>query len=146
MMPRVIACLDVLDGLVHKGTGFVDLKEMGCPVALAKHYADVGADEIVFLDIGASPSERRSAFACVERTAATLDIPLTMGGGLRSLEDVRCAFAAGADKVALNTAALQRPALISEVAACWGSQCVVVSIDVGADNRVYARGGREATP
>jgi cyclase len=149
---RVIPCLDVADGRVVKGTRFVDLVDAGDPPELAERYWHEGADEIVFLDITAAPEGRGTLLGIVERTARRVFIPLTVGGGVRSVEEMRAVLRAGADKVALNTAAAQRPELIAECAAAFGSQAVVVAIDAhrrGASTRdgweVVVRGGREPT-
>ncbi|HSA56321.1 MAG TPA: imidazole glycerol phosphate synthase subunit HisF [Gemmatimonadaceae bacterium] len=146
---RVIACLDVDRGRVVKGVRFGDLRDVGDPGSLAVRYETEGADEIVFLDISATTEERETVFALVERTARRLFVPLTLGGGIRSLPDVERALRAGADKVSLNTAALERPALLTAAAARFGTQCVVASIDVaraGDHWRVWTHGGRTSTP
>lgn len=149
---RVIVCLDVDNGRVVKGTGFRDLRDMGDPVELADRYQSEGADEIVFLDISASAEGRRTLLDVVRRTAERLFIPLTVGGGIAGVADVDAALRAGADKVAMNTAAIGRPDLIAETAARFGRQCVVVSIDARAEHdgerpvyRVYTHGGRSPT-
>lgn len=152
---RVIPCLDVADGEVVKGVRFEDLEGFGSPAAAALRYcADgaAGADELVFLDIAASHERRGPALAWIEQVAASVFIPLTVGGGVRKLEDARDLLAAGADKVALNSAAVARPALLTELAERYGSQCVVLSVDArrrtpGAASawEVVVRGGREAT-
>lgn len=145
---RVIACLDVACGRVVKGVGFVDLRDVGDPVELAEQYERDGADEIVFLDISASAESRDTLLDLAERTAARLFIPLTIGGGVRSADDVGRALRAGADKVAINSAAVERPAVITESAERFGSQCVVASIDAkrcGDGWEVYVRGGRQPT-
>ena len=148
---RVIVCLDVDAGRVVKGVGFVDLRDVGEPAALAARYEAEGADEVVFLDISASVEERATTLETVRRTAERLFVPLTVGGGIRAIEDVDAALRAGADKVAMNTAAVQRPELITEAAARFGAQCVVASIDAAPDDeapsgyRVRIRGGRTAT-
>ncbi len=142
---RLIACLDVLGGRVVKGTRFESLRDMGDPVELARRYEAEGADEIVFLDIGAGPEERATLLELAARTAAELFIPLTIGGGIRSVEDVRAALRAGADKVAINSAMVTDPDLVSRAAAEFGAQCVVASIDArrdGAGWRVWTGGGR----
>ena len=126
---RVIPCLDVRDGRVVKGRRFVDLRDAGDPVALAARYDRDGADELVYLDITASIEARGTLLDVVRRTAEQVFIPLTVGGGVRSAEDVRDLLLAGADKVAVNTAAVERPAVIAEAADRFGSQCVVVAID-----------------
>jgi cyclase len=135
---RVIPCLDVKDGRVVKGVRFVDLRDAGDPVEAALAYDVQGADELVFLDITASHEGRRTMLDVVRRTAEGIYMPLTVGGGIGSIEDVRQLLRAGADKVSLNTAALQRPALIREAAERFGSQCIVVAIDA----RKHGAGGR----
>lgn len=145
---RIIVCLDVEGGRVKKGVGFVALRDVGDPVELAAYYEQAGADEIVFLDISASAEERQMLFAIAQRTAEQLFIPLTLGGGIDSLDAVHRALRAGADKVSLNSAIVRRPELIGEVAASVGAQCVVASIDAkreGDSWRVYTHGGRRAT-
>jgi len=148
---RVIPCLDVRDGRVVKGVRFVDLRDAGDPVEAALAYDAQGADELVFLDITASHENRDIMLEVVRRTAEGIYMPLTVGGGIRSIEDVRRLLRAGADKVSLNTAALERPALIREAAERFGSQCIVVAIDArregGSAERartwgVYTHGGR----
>jgi cyclase len=129
---RVIPCLDVKDGRVVKGVQFVNLRDAGDPVAAAMAYDGQGADELVFLDITASHENRNIMLDVVARTAEGIYMPLTVGGGIRSIEDVRRLLRAGADKVSLNTAALERPALIREAAERFGSQCIVVAIDARA--------------
>lgn len=148
---RIIPCLDVLSGRVVKGVKFVHLRDAGDPVELAGFYDREEADELVFLDIGASVEGRETMEDVVRRTAEAVFIPLTVGGGIRSVEDVRRMLLAGADKVAINTAAVQRPAVISEAAERFGSQCVVVAIDAKAVEEtprrwnVYINGGRVST-
>ena len=145
---RVIACLDVVGGRVVKGVQFVDLADVGDPVALASRYEAEGADEIVFLDIGAGPEERATMLDLVRRTAEQLFIPLTIGGGIRSADDVGAALRAGADKVSINSAAVARPEVLTESAARFGAQCVVASIDARRRERsweVYVSGGRTPT-
>jgi cyclase len=148
MSRRLIVCLDVKGGRVVKGVNFRDLRDLGDPVELATRYEKEGADEIVFLDISASAEERAPLLELARQTAEHLFIPLTIGGGIRSADDVGRALRHGADKVGLNTAAVERPAVIREAADRFGSQCVVVSIDAarnGAGWRVYAKGGKEPT-
>ena len=145
---RVIPCLDVADGRVVKGTRFVDLVDEGDPPELAERYAREGADELVFLDITAAPERRGTLLDIVERTARRAFIPLTVGGGVRSVDEMRDVLRAGADKVSLNTAAVSDPDLVSRCAARFGSQAVVVAIDAlrnGGSWTVYVKGGREAT-
>lgn len=132
---RIIVCLDVRDGRVVKGVSFVDLRDIGDPVALAERYENEGADEIVFLDISASAEGRRTLLDVVRRTAERLSIPLTVGGGINDLDDIERALRAGADKVSINTAAVRRPELITEGADRFGSQCIVASIDAKREYR-----------
>jgi cyclase len=148
---RIIPCLDVQDGRVVKGVRFVNLADAGDPVALAALYDREGADELVFLDIAASAEGRRTMVDAVRKTAEAVFIPLTVGGGIRTTDDVRELLLAGADKIAVNTAAVQRPALIAEAAERFGSQCVVVAIDAASrpDSSgrwtVWTHGGRQPT-
>jgi cyclase len=149
---RVVPCLDVTDGRVVKGTNFVDLRDAGDPVELATRYDAEGADELVFLDITASSDARETTIDMVYRVAEQVFIPFTVGGGIRSLEDARRMLRAGADKVSVNTAAVQRPELIAEIASEFGSQCVVCAVDAkrrgpsSADGfEVYLHGGRTPT-
>lgn len=146
---RVIPCLDVTEGRVVKGTKFLNLRDAGDPVECAKMYDRQGADELVFLDITASSDGRATMVSVVERTAEQCFMPLTVGGGIRAVEDFRTMLRAGADKVSVNTSALQRPELISEAAEAFGSQCVVVAVDAKRDGpgkwRVYTHGGRKPT-
>jgi cyclase len=135
---RVVPCLDVKDGRVVKGVKFEGLRDAGDPVELSSRYRDEGADEVVFLDITASLERRKTIKSLVEKVATTLDIPFTVGGGIGSLADARNVLASGADKVAVNTAALRDPDLITELADVFGSQCVVVAIDA---RRVKGGGG-----
>ncbi len=146
---RVIPCLDVKDGRVVKGVRFVDLRDAGDPVEAALAYDAQGADELVFLDITASHENRRIMLDVVARTAEGVYLPLTVGGGVRGIDDVRALLRAGADKVSLNTAALDRPTLIREAAERFGSQCIVVAIDARREPApgsgrwgVYTHGGR----
>jgi len=145
---RIIVCLDVQAGRVVKGTSFVNLRDVGDPVALATRYEGEGADEIVFLDIAASDEERATLFDVARRTAEQLFVPLTIGGGIRSAGDVGLALRAGADKVSINSAAVRRPEVLTESAERFGGQCVVASIDARRDGdgwQVYVKGGRERT-
>ncbi|MGQ0797826.1 MAG: imidazole glycerol phosphate synthase subunit HisF [Methanobacteriota archaeon] len=147
-VPRVIACLDVDDGRVVKGVRFADLRVVGDPVAAGVAYEDQGADEIVFLDVSASAERRDTLVRVVRATASALTIPLTVGGGVRTADDVSRLLRSGADKVGVNTAAVARPALLTEAADAFGSQCVVVAIDAKREAsgwRVYTHGGRTAT-
>lgn len=147
-LKRVIPCLDVDDGRVVKGTGFVDFRDAGDPVELAAHYDREGADEVVFLDITASHEGRDTIVDLARRTADNVFIPFTIGGGIRSVEDAQSVLDAGADKVAVNSAALNRPELLTEMADVFGSQCVVVSIDAkrqGDRYEVFLNGGRKPT-
>ncbi|MBI3979442.1 MAG: imidazole glycerol phosphate synthase subunit HisF [Chloroflexi bacterium] len=147
---RIIPCLDVTGGRVVKGVQFVDLRDAGDPAELAAYYDREGADELVFLDITASAEGRETMLAAVERTAEQVFIPLTVGGGLRTVEDIRRMLHAGADKISLNTAAVQQPDLVSRAAEAFGSQCIVVAIDArrrpdGAGWQVVTHGGRRPT-
>jgi imidazole glycerol-phosphate synthase subunit HisF len=147
---RIIPCLDVTDGRVVKGTRFLQLRDAGDPVECAKEYNRQGADELVFLDITASSDHRRTMIDVVERTANECFMPLTVGGGIRSVTDVRDMLLAGADKVSINTAAIQNPKLVSEAAETFGVQCIVVAIDAKKEGtgswRVFTHGGRNPTP
>jgi cyclase len=151
LLRRVIPCLDVAGGRVVKGTRFVDLTDEGDPPTLAARYAAAGADELVFLDIGAAPEERATLLDIVERTARTVFVPLTVGGGVRSPAEMKAVLRAGADKVAVNTAAVRDPGLVRRCARRFGRQCVVISVDARAVPgrpgawEVVVRGGREAT-
>lgn len=149
---RLIPCLDVDAGRVVKGVRFVDIRDAGDPVAVAAQYSMSGADEIVFLDITASSDERDTMVHVVEQVATQVFIPLTVGGGIRSLEDVRRMLNAGADKASVNTAAVENPDLISQLSTHFGSQCIVVAIDArrvpdvqSPAWEVYTHGGRRAT-
>ncbi|MDI6711352.1 MAG: imidazole glycerol phosphate synthase subunit HisF [Thermoanaerobacterales bacterium] len=146
---RIIPCLDVTGGRVVKGVNFVNLRDAGDPVELAAFYDREGADELVFLDITASAEDRRIMLDVVRRTAEEVFIPFTVGGGLRSVDDIRAMLAAGADKVSLNTAAVKDPSLIAEAAGRFGAQCIVLALDakhVGPGRwEVYIHGGRTPT-
>jgi cyclase len=145
---RIIPCLDVHNGRVVKGVQFVDLTDEGDPVELAARYVAEGADEICFLDITASHEARDTMLDVVRRTAENVFVPLTVGGGVRTVADMRAVLRAGADKVTVNTAAVERPELIAECAAAFGSQCVVLAIDAkqsGDSWEVYTHGGRTPT-
>ncbi len=141
---RLIPCLDVANGRVVKGVSFVGLRDVGDPVELAKHYSDGGADELVFLDITATPEGAKTMTSVVAQVADVLEIPFTVGGGIRTIDDASRIIEAGADRVSLNSAALSNPELISEIAELYGSQAVVVAIDAG-DGVVHTHGGRIAT-
>ena len=146
---RIIPCLDVRDGRVVKGVNFVNIRDAGDPVELAKYYSDQGADEIVFLDITATSDARDTVADVVEHTASQVFVPLTVGGGIRTLEDFRRLLRAGADKISVNSAAVARPELISEAAERFGSQCVVLAVDARARGdggwEVVVSGGRKPT-
>ncbi|MDR1594600.1 MAG: imidazole glycerol phosphate synthase subunit HisF [Prevotellaceae bacterium] len=145
---RIIPCLDVKDGRTVKGTNFVDLKDAGDPVELAKKYVEQGADELVFLDITATIEGRKTFVRLVERIAEEINIPFTVGGGINSLKDAETVIRAGADKVSVNSAAVRNPGLISEIAADFGKQCTVVAIDtkyVNDEWQVFVDGGRTPT-
>ncbi len=145
---RVVPCLDVDAGRVVKGVNFANLTDAGDPVELAARYSDEGADELVFYDITASSSERAIMIDVVARAAERVFIPLAVGGGVRSVEDARMLLRVGADKVSVNSAAVGRPELVEEIASVFGSQCVVVGMDVrrsGTRFEVYTHGGRTAT-
>lgn len=148
LLKRIVPCLDVAGGRVVKGVRFSELREAGDPRDLARRYAADGADEIVFLDISATPEERETSREVVRATAERIFVPLTVGGGVRSVGDMGALLDAGADKVAVNTAAALRPELLSECAVRFGSQAVVLAIDAlrqGSGWRVVLRGGREPT-
>lgn len=151
---RIIPCLDVHAGRVVKGTKFLNLRDAGDPVAVAQRYNREGADELVFLDITASSDDRAITLDVVRRTAEQVFIPLTVGGGVRTIEDIRTLLNAGADKVSLNTAAIQHPDLIRDSSKRYGNQCIVVAIDAKRDFssstakprwKVYTHGGRKET-
>ena len=146
---RVIPCLDVKDGRVVKGVNFVNLRDAGDPVAAAIAYDEAGADELTFLDITASAEDRSPLYDAVNRTAEQVFMPLTVGGGVRTVDDIRSLLLAGADKVSINTAAVSRPEFVAEAASRFGSQCIVVAIDaksVAAGRwEVFTHGGRKAT-
>jgi len=146
---RIIPCLDVKDGRVVKGVRFVNLRDAGDPVEVAKKYSDEGADEITFLDITASHEKRKTMIDVVERTASEVFVPLTVGGGLRTVEDVRELLLAGADKVTINTAAITDPDFVRRASDRFGSQCIVVAIDArrreGGGWEVFTHGGRNPT-
>lgn len=145
---RIIPCLDVDRGRVVKGVNFVNLTDAGDPVELAKFYNREGADELIFLDITASSDNRKTILDVVKKVAGEVFIPFTVGGGIRTLEQVREIIAAGAEKISLNTAAVQNPDLIAKAANSFGSQCIVLAIDAKKDGnswKVYIKGGREDT-
>ena len=146
---RIIPCLDVRDGRVVKGVNFVNIRDAGDPVELAAYYSDQGADEIVFLDITATSDDRKTVADVVERTASRVFVPLTVGGGIRTLEDFQILLRAGADKISVNSAAVKDPTLISRAAERFGSQCVVLAIDARrrpeGSYEVVVAGGRTPT-
>jgi cyclase len=145
---RIIPCLDIKDGRTVKGTNFVNLRDAGDPVELAKIYADEGADELVFLDITATVENRKTLLDLVDRVAHAINIPFTVGGGIGSVSDVLKLLNAGADKISINSSAVKNPELVSELAKEFGSQCIVVAIDtrnVDGTNLVHTHGGRKAT-
>ena len=150
---RIIPCLDVDNGRVVKGVKFVDIKDAGNPVEVAKRYNDQGADEITFLDITASSGKRKTILRVVEEVASQVFIPLTVGGGISSVQDIRSLLNSGADKITINTAAINDPDLISEASSAVGNQCIVVAIDAkrkidSLNNicwEIYTHGGRNAT-
>lgn len=146
---RIIPCLDVKDGRVVKGVKFLNLRDAGDPVEIAKRYSDDGADEITFLDITASFEERKTMIEVVERTAGEVFVPLTVGGGVRTLEDIRQLLLAGADKVSINTAAVKSPDFVKAASNRFGSQCIVVAIDARKVSEesweVFTHGGRNPT-
>jgi cyclase len=149
---RIIPCLDVTAGRVVKGVNFVELKDAGDPVEIARRYDDQGADELTFLDITASSDDRGLILSIIEAVAAQVFIPLTVGGGVRAVDDVRRLLNAGADKVSINTSAVQNPQLVADASGRYGSQCIVVAVDakrVPGDGplrwEVFTHGGRKAT-
>lgn len=146
---RIVPCLDIKDGRTVKGVNFVGLRDAGDPVELARKYAEIGADELVFLDITATHERRKTLIPMVERVAKEVNIPFTVGGGVASLEDAKVLLKAGADKVAVNSAAIKNPSLINEIANALGNQCVVAAIDAKevAPNewKVFIQGGRKET-
>ncbi len=146
---RIIPCLDVANGRVVKGVHFESLRDAGDPIEQAARYDHEGADELVFLDISASPEERKTTLDMVSRVAESIFIPFTVGGGIRSVADAGAALRAGSDKIAVNTAAVREPALVSRLAESFGSQCVVAAVDARRINgrlAVVVNGGREETP
>jgi len=145
---RIIPCLDIKDGRTVKGVNFLDLKDAGDPVTLAKKYCDDGADELVFLDISATEENRKTRSQWVENISKTINIPFTVGGGISSISDVELLLKSGADKVALNSAVIRNPKLISDLSSIFGNQCVVVAIDaklVQGSWKVFLVGGKEST-
>jgi len=146
---RIIPCLDIKDGRTVKGTNFIDLRDAGDPVELAAIYAEQGADEIVFLDITATHEKRKTLATLVDRIAHSINIPFTVGGGISSVDDVRILLDSGADKISVNTAAYKNPELIAQLADSFGSQCVVLAVDIKQhpDDQwyVYLNGGRIST-
>lgn len=149
LKPRVVVCLDVKDGRVVKGTNFEGLRDMGDPVELAARYEAEGADEIVYLDISASREDRGTLRELVQRTAERLFVPLTVGGGVRSVDDIGPLLRAGADKISVNSAAVRDPSILTEGARRFGSQCIVVSVDAARELdgswRQYTHGGSRKT-
>ncbi|MCE2772304.1 MAG: imidazole glycerol phosphate synthase subunit HisF [Bacteroidetes bacterium] len=145
---RIVPCLDIKDGRTVKGVNFVALKDAGDPVELAARYAEQGADELVFLDITATHEKRKTLVHLVEQVAAAINIPFTVGGGVSSIDDVQALLSSGADKISVNSAAFKRPELINELAGNFGSQCVVLAVDVKREQDdwiVYLNGGRLST-
>ncbi len=145
---RIIPCLDVKDGQTVKGVNFVNLKYAGCPVELAKRYSDEGADELVFLDITATNEGRKTILSVVESVAKQVFIPLTVGGGIKNIDDIRNILLAGADKVSLNTAAICNPEIITQASEAFGAQCVVIAVDAKRepdDWYVYINAGQKKT-
>jgi cyclase len=146
---RIIPCLDIKDGRTVKGINFVGIRDAGDPIELAKNYVKQGADELVFLDITATVENRSTLIGLVKKIAKEINIPFTVGGGINSVEDVAKLIEAGADKVSINSSAVKRPELITEIANQFGSQCVVVAIDTKFENdewKVFVHGGRTITP
>jgi len=145
---RIIPCLDIKDGRTVKGVNFVDIRDAGDPIELAKKYTDEGADELVFLDITATIEKRKTLVELVSKIAKNINIPFTVGGGINSLEDAQAVIKAGADKVSVNSSAVKNPNLISEIANKFGNQCVVVAIDTKFENNewwVFVNGGKTPT-
>jgi cyclase len=145
---RIIPCLDIKNGRTVKGVNFLDLKDAGDPVLLAKKYSDDGADEIVFLDISATEENRQTRSQWVEEISKTINIPFTVGGGVSSIQDVELLLKSGADKVAINSAAIRNPKLISDLSNIFGNQCIVVAIDakfIHGSWKVFLVGGKEST-
>ncbi len=145
---RIIPCLDIKDGRTVKGVNFLEIKDAGDPIELAQRYVEEGADELVFLDITATLEKRKTLTALVQKIAQKINIPFTVGGGIHTLDDARAIIAAGADKVSVNSSAILRPELISEIAQEFGNQCVVLAIDVKKEEngwRVFRSGGKIPT-
>lgn len=145
---RIIPCLDIKDGRTVKGVNFIDIKDAGDPIELSKKYITNGADELVFLDITATLEKRKTLIQLVEKIAYEINIPFTVGGGIKTLEDVSAIIKAGADKISINSEAVKNPKLINEIATQYGSQCVVVAIDtkfINQDWYVFIQGGKVAT-
>lgn len=145
---RIIPCLDIKEGRTVKGINFVELKDAGDPVELAKIYSDEGADELVFLDITATVDKRKTLVELVTKVAKAINIPFTVGGGISTIEDVKALLIAGADKISINSAAVKNPGIIDEMAAEFGSQCIVVAIDtknIDGIDFVHTHGGRKPT-
>lgn len=145
---RIIPCLDIKDGRTVKGINFIDIRDAGDPIELAKRYIDEGADELVFLDITATIEKRKTLAELVKRIAREINIPFTVGGGINSLDDAKAVIHAGADKVSINSSAVKNPSLITDIANEFGSQCVVVAIDVKKESdgwKVYVSGGKIPT-
>jgi imidazole glycerol-phosphate synthase subunit HisF len=145
---RIIPCLDIKDGRTVKGVNFIDIRDAGDPVELAKIYASQGADELVFLDITATIEKRKTLIKLVERIAQQINIPFTVGGGIENVEDVAAIINAGADKVSINSSAIKNPELISIIADRFGSQCTIVAVDtkkIDSEWFVYIKGGRDLT-
>jgi cyclase len=145
---RIIPCFDIKDGKLVKGTNFVNLVEAGDPIQLAQQYCEQGADELVFLDITATVEKRKTLTELAKKVASKINIPFTIGGGIASLEDVKPLLDAGADKVAINSAAISNPNLVSQLANRYGSQCVVLAVDSKFENgehQVFSHGGRKPT-
>ena len=145
---RIIPCLDVKDGRTVKGTNFVNLRDAGDAVELAKIYSECGADELVFLDITATNEKRKTLSELVKKVAAEINIPFTVGGGINTIQDIEILLNSGADKVSINTSAVKNPQILADAAKNFGSQCVVLAIDaksVGTEWKVFLNGGRVAT-
>jgi imidazole glycerol-phosphate synthase subunit HisF len=145
---RIIPCLDIANGRTVKGVNFVDIRDAGDPIKLAKRYVEEGADELIFLDITATLEKRKTLVALVTQIASAINIPFTVGGGINSLEDAKAVILAGADKVSINSAAIKNPQLITDISRHFGNQCVVVAMDVKSTNgnwKVFSHGGKTPT-